>query len=88
MSFHRFQRIMAVGLTLVLAGAVAAGCGKSGDDDKAKSDSDSSKPEGPRVGLVTDIGGLGDKGFNFLANKGFEQAEDELGATGGVIESK
>ena len=37
---------------------------------------------GPRVALVTDIGGLNDRGFNALANKGLERAEDELGVAG------
>jgi len=41
-----------------------------------------------RVGLVTDIGGLDDRSFNFLANKGLERAESELGAEGRVVVSK
>ena len=41
-----------------------------------------------RVGLVTDIGGLDDRSFNFLANKGLEQAQDELGVEGRVVISK
>ena len=32
-----------------------------------------------KVGLVTDIGGLNDRSFNALANKGLEDAESELG---------
>lgn len=85
MSMKRFQRVAATATTLALAAAIIAGCGDSGNDDDKKSDS---KADGPKVGLVTDIGGLNDRSFNFLANKGFEQAESELGATGGVIESK
>ncbi|HEX4929422.1 MAG TPA: BMP family ABC transporter substrate-binding protein [Gaiellaceae bacterium] len=41
-----------------------------------------------KIGLVTDIGGLDDRSFNFLANKGLEQAETELGVTGRVVVSK
>jgi basic membrane protein A and related proteins len=41
-----------------------------------------------RVGLVTDIGGLDDRSFNFLANKGLERAESELGVEGRVVVSK
>jgi basic membrane protein A len=41
-----------------------------------------------KVGLVTDVGGLNDKSFNFLANKGLEQAVKDLGITKGVVESK
>ena len=88
MSMKRMQRIIAVGVTLALASAVVAGCGTSGDDDNGDDGGSSKKSDGPEVGLVTDIGGLNDRSFNFLANKGFEQAEDDLGATGSVIESK
>jgi len=41
-----------------------------------------------KVGLVTDVGGLNDKSFNFLANKGLEKAVKDLGITKGVVESK
>jgi basic membrane protein A len=43
---------------------------------------------GLKIGLVTDIGGLNDKGFNQLANEGLERAKAELGVTGEVRESK
>ena len=85
MSMKRFQRVVAVATTLVLAGALAAGCGDDNQDDDGGSGGSS---DGPKVGLVTDVGGLNDRSFNFLANKGFEQAKDELGASGSVIESK
>jgi basic membrane protein A len=41
-----------------------------------------------RVGLVTDIGGLDDRSFNFLANRGLTQAESELGVEGRVVVSR
>ena len=44
--------------------------------------------EGLKVGLVTDIGGLDDRSFNFLANKGLQRAERELGVAGRVVISK
>lgn len=74
-----------MGLSLVAASLIAAGCGQQGDDDDGGSDSDS---KGIKVGLVTDIGGLNDRSFNASANEGFERAKDELNATGSVIESK
>ncbi len=43
---------------------------------------------GLKIGLVTDIGGLNDKGFNQLANEGLERAKTELGVTAEVRESK
>jgi len=41
-----------------------------------------------RVGLVTDIGGLNDRSFNFLAAEGLKQAEEKLGIEGRILESK
>jgi len=41
-----------------------------------------------RVALVTDIGGLNDKGFNALAYKGLQQAEKKWGIDGRVFISK
>jgi basic membrane protein A and related proteins len=41
-----------------------------------------------KVALVTDIGGLDDRSFNFLANKGLQRAKATLGAQGRVYISK
>lgn len=69
------------------------GCG--GDDEEAgdatvPATTAETEPEEPalKVGLVTDIGGLDDRSFNFLANKGLEQAQDELGVEGRVVISR
>jgi basic membrane protein A len=40
-----------------------------------------------KVGLVTDIGGLNDRGFNQLANKGLQQAVKQLHVSGRVLTS-
>jgi basic membrane protein A len=83
--------VLLLGLVLALTGC--------GSDDKSSS-SGATAPEtttaatteaaGPtlKVGLVTDIGGLDDRSFNFLANKGLEQAENELGVEGRVVVSR
>jgi basic membrane protein A len=84
-------------LVTFLLAAVAAGCG--GDDDgedegAATTDTGAgeatTEPEAEpiRVGLVTDIGGLNDRGFNSLANQGLERARDELGVEIRVLESQ
>ena len=84
-------------LLLLLVGALTlAGCG--GDQNAATSGPATTEnvptretaPAGPalRVGLVTDIGGLDDRSFNFLANKGLTRAEDELGVEGRVLVSR
>jgi basic membrane protein A and related proteins len=83
-------------VTLVLA-LVAAGCG--GDDDEttepaaaedttAVEDTTTEEAEPVKVGLVTDIGGLNDRGFNSLANQGLERAASQLGVDIRVLESK
>jgi basic membrane protein A len=41
-----------------------------------------------KVGLVTDIGGLNDRGFNSLANQGAQRAKQKLGAEVRVLTSK
>jgi basic membrane protein A len=82
--------------TTLLVAIVAAlalfvvGCGKKPADSGGSSGGDggSGGAKGPKVGLVTDLGGLNDRSFNALANKGLEQAESELGAGGTVLESK
>ena len=77
---------------LVLAVA-AAGCG-GGDEGEGgagatgASETTGGGGEGIRVGLVTDIGGLNDRGFNSLANQGLEDAKSQLGVDGRVLESK
>ncbi|MCW2926965.1 MAG: family transporter substrate-binding protein [Thermoleophilia bacterium] len=79
-----------VGLVVALALGVV-GCGKRGgasSGDEGGSGGDAKGGGGPTVGLVTDLGGLNDRSFNALANKGLEQAQSEIGAEGNVIESK
>ena len=92
------RRLLLWGLvaTLVAALAVfASGCGGGDDDDDtaagtttAAETTDTDGGETIRVGLVTDIGGLDDRSFNFLANRGLERAKSELGAEGRVLISR
>jgi basic membrane protein A len=72
---------MAVALVAVLALAVGAGTGAAKTDVQAA-------PAKYKVALVTDIGGLDDRSFNFLANKGLSQAKLKLGVEGRVFISK
>ncbi len=81
-----FAVIGAAGILLV-----AAGCGS--DDNSSSSAGSTSTAAAPakkavKVGLVTDIGGLNDRSFNSLANKGLEDAKATLGITGRVLTSK
>jgi basic membrane protein A len=85
-------------LLLLLGVLVLAGCGGDETNGSATTATGTVEatgtiklvPAGPalKVGLVTDIGGLDDRSFNFLANKGLEQAERELGVKGRVVVSR
>ncbi len=83
---------------LVAALTLVAGCGSDDDDagDSGAATTEATDTAGDggdtgpaiRVGLVTDIGGLDDRSFNFLANQGLERAEQELGVEGRVVISR
>jgi basic membrane protein A len=76
-------------LALVLAVA-AAGCG--GDDDEAEPGGTGATDTGAgpaiSVGMVSDTGGLDDRGFNEFSINGFERAQQELGVDGRVYVSE
>jgi basic membrane protein A len=74
-----------------------AACGSSssssstasgGGAASSTSTSASGSSSGFKVGLVTDIGGLNDHGFNHLSYEGLLQAESQLGVKGTVLQSQ
>lgn len=89
-----------IALALVLALSLAA-CGSSkkggsggsgGGSSSGSATSTSGGSSGSsggsfKVGLVTDIGGLNDHGFNHLSYEGLQQAESQLGVKGTVLQS-
>jgi basic membrane protein A and related proteins len=77
-------------LLLALLAALALGVAACGGDDDDSGGGSTSTSEGKSIkaGVVTDIGGLNDRSFNFLANKGLEDAESQLGTEGRVFISK
>ncbi|MCW3002269.1 MAG: family transporter substrate-binding protein [Conexibacter sp.] len=85
------RAIAAIGVAGLLV--AAAGCGSSDNKSSSSSSGADTSAAAPakksiKVGLVTDIGGLNDRSFNTLANKGLEQSKAELGITGRVLTSK
>jgi basic membrane protein A len=62
---------------------LAAGCGGGDDGEEVQT----GRPLGLRIGLVTDIGQLNDRGFNFLAYQGMLRAQRELSVQGRVLQS-
>jgi basic membrane protein A len=80
-------------LLLVLLALVLGGCGS--DDESAgtttgttAATTEAEGGEALQIGLVTDIGGLDDRSFNFLANKGLQDAKKKLAISGSVFISK
>jgi basic membrane protein A len=88
---HKWPWLSAVLVALVL-GVAAAGCGGGNEAATTGGGGGGTQTSGGgpkiKVGLVTDIGGLNDRGFNSLANKGLQDAEQQLGVEGRVLESK
>ncbi|MCW2955792.1 MAG: family transporter substrate-binding protein [Thermoleophilia bacterium] len=82
----RWWRVMLLTAVVALLAFVVVGCGKR--PGEAPSGEGEGGGDGPTVGLVTDLGGLNDRSFNALANKGMKEAEQEIGATGTALESK
>ena len=79
-------------VALVFAFA-AAGCGGDDGDESeppaATGGTDTGEPaESISVGLVSDTGGLDDRGFNEFSINGFERAQSELGVEGRVYTSE
>src|SRR5204863_613791 len=75
--------------SLVLLGVVAlllSGCG--GGSSKSSSSTSSQSGGKIKVGLVTDIGGLNDRGFNHLSYVGLQRAQSELGIQQRVYQAK
>jgi basic membrane protein A len=87
-------RAILIALTLAIGSFAVAACGSDDNNDttsnSAAGGSTAAKPAGKKikVGVVTDIGGLNDRGFNALAYKGLKDAEKQLGIQGRVLISK
>src|SRR5215210_9581472 len=74
--------LVAAALVAVVILALGAGTGAAQTDVKA------APAATLKVTLVTDIGGIDDRSFNFLANKGLQDAKKKLAIDGSVFISK
>jgi basic membrane protein A len=72
----------------VIVLAVAAGCGGGGKKSSANGTTTSGSGKTFKIGLVTDVGGLNDRGFNHLSYVGLQRAARELGVQTRVYEAK
>src|SRR5215217_446631 len=87
-SSRRGRSIVASVLAALMLVVAACGSDESSSTESTATTGGGDTAKAIKVGLVTDIGGLNDRGFNQLANQGLERAKAELGITGEVRESK
>ena len=93
--------LLTLGLAALAMGVAACGSSNSSSSSASSSSSTAAAPassgtttsasssgSGFKVGLVTDIGGLNDHGFNHLSYQGLLQAESQLGVKGTVLQSQ
>ena len=87
---RRTFRAIAIALTLAIGGFAVTACGSGEGGGGGSSSGTSTQAQGKKikVGVVTDIGGLNDRSFNALANKGLQDAVKQLGIQGRVLISK
>src|SRR5947209_14810709 len=93
------SRIWRLGTPFVVVAAalaLATACGSSSTSSTTKASgggggattaTSSAAPKNFKVGVVTDIGGLNDHGFNHLAYLGLQRAEQQLHIQGRVLTS-
>lgn len=83
------SRILALLLALMLLVAFVPGC--AAEEEPAAEEPAAEEPVAEetsvRAAMITDTAGLGDKSFNDLTWRGFEQAESELGVEVKALES-
>jgi basic membrane protein A and related proteins len=74
----RTFRLFVMALCAALALGIAA-CGSDDDDSGGGGGGGGGEKASIKAGVVTDIGGLNDRGFNEAANEGRKRAQKELG---------
>ena len=70
------KRKVSTAFVLVLLALAASSCG-GGSRSGADTSGETPARKTVRVALVTDIGGLNDRGFNALANQGLKHAQTQ-----------
>ncbi len=67
---------------------IAAGCGGGGKKSSNATTTSGQGGSNMKIGLVTDIGGLNDRGFNHLSFVGLQRAQSELGVQQRVYQAQ
>jgi basic membrane protein A len=83
------MRKVQLAVALLVVAVLALGAARTGDARPAAAKGAAAAVATPyKVALVTDIGGLDDRSFNFLANQGLTRAKNRLGVQTRVFISK
>lgn len=82
----RLRKLLALVVAFALVAAFAVGC-SSGETEDTGDAGEEAPTTDVKAAMVTDVGGLGDKSFNDLANEGLLMAEQELGVEIKVLAS-
>jgi basic membrane protein A len=82
----RFKRSGLLGVLICALGLALAACGSSSSSSSGGGGGSSSKSSF-KLGVVTDVGGLNDHGFNHLAYEGMLDAQKQLGIKTEVLPS-
>lgn len=80
------KRIVALATTVIMAASVFAGCGSTSNNNNSATSGKTKTSV--KVGLATDKGGRGDKGFNDSAIAGLTKLSNEYTITPKILESK
>ncbi len=83
-----FKALTVVGCVALVVAIAACGSSKKSSSSSSTAAATSTTPKSAfKVGLVTDIGGLNDHGFNHLSYLGLQRAIKQLGVQGRVLQS-
>jgi basic membrane protein A len=77
-----------IALVTAFLGLTAVACGGDDDEEDEAEPAQTEERRAVKVGLVTDTGGVDDRGFNEFSINGLERAEQELGVDGRVYISR
>lgn len=86
----RWGWLVPVALAVLLAGCDVGNHESSGGGGGGAGSSGTApgKPAGKKVGMVTDVGGIGDLSFNMMAWDGLQRAQKEVGIDPVLVESR
>lgn len=81
------KEIFSLAASITMLSSLIVGCGVGTNKTGTGNATGTTTATGIKVGLVTDVGGLNDNGFNHLAYVGVTKAQQQLGISPSVVQS-